>query len=150
MKSTFKYFVTIILFYFIFYLSDINKMNSKEVPIESRKVAGPFRQFQILFWKNGKLLLRNKLGTFGEMIIAFLFVFIVMIIRYLIDTADFNEDTSITNTPRSVLIGTYTDFDKENVYYYPENDFVKNIVESAMAEISRANRGRFRPNGKMI
>lgn len=122
-------------------------MNSKEFPIEARNIAGPFRQFQILFWKNGKLFLRNKLGTFGEIFMACLFLSIVIIIRYLTDIVSIPEDSLLTNPPQSILRGAYTEFDRDEVYYYPDNDFVMRIVESAMKEIEAANRGRFKAKG---
>lgn len=124
-------------------------MFGKKAP-EGRVLAGFFRQCQILFWKNGKLFMRNKAGTFAEICMALLFIFMLVIIRFFADSLGFDEENATNNPPVSVLKGALLTKTKFNIYYYPNNNFVKGIVESAMTDISTVNGKNFTPISKII
>lgn len=104
-------------------------MNSKLVTDE-RKIAGTFRQFIILFWKNGKLFRRNIWGTLAEILMALVFILMILFLRYFVDLTVYNDQTTMTNPPMGI-------FDRANasnrsyIYYYPNNPFIASIVTNA-------------------
>lgn len=110
--------------------------------IKPRKLAGFFAQIRILFWKNGKLLLRNKTGTFAELFMALLFVLMLLLIRFFVDASLSNDDndTDIKSNPELDLFNNVTLLrGRYKVYYYPNNVFIQGKVVAAMAKIYAYN-----------
>ena len=95
-----------------------------------RKIAGIFKQFKILSWKNGKLLQRNKLGTFSECLMALLFVLMLLLIRYIIDLNVIEEQSALNNYVFNVFDLIIVK-NNATIYYYPNNSFVQQIVTNA-------------------
>jgi hypothetical protein len=122
-------------------------MPDKEGKQPERKLAGFFKQIQILFWKNGKLFLRNKLGTFGELIMAFIFILMLLIIRYFVDSQAVAAKTDTTNPLLPVLASFRPTRGKNVVLYYPNNDFIRGLVNATMADLTVVN-ATFRPSSK--
>ncbi len=122
-------------------------MPDKEGKQPERKLAGFFKQIQILFWKNGKLFLRNKLGTFGELIMAFIFILMLLIIRYFVDSQAVAAKTDTTNPLLPVLATFRPTPGKNVVLYYPKNDFIRALVNATMADLTAVN-ATFRPSSK--
>lgn len=97
---------------------------------DERKIASVLRQFIILFWKNGKLFRRNVWGTLAEILMAFIFVLIILFLRFFIDLTVFSDQSNMTNPPLGI-------FDRANssnrsfIYYYPNNAFIQSIVTNA-------------------
>ncbi len=111
-----------------------------------RKLAGFFKQIQILFWKNGKLFLRNKLGTFGELIMAIIFILMLLIIRFFADSQAVAVQTDTTNPSLSVLTSFRPNPLKKVVLYYPNNNFIKGLVDQTMLDLKAVN-ATFQPTG---
>ena len=103
--------------------------------IESRKVVGFFRQSVILLWKNSILLRRNISGTIAEILVALIFVFILLFIRYFSDSTSVSEQNSTINKVRNVI--EYVNFttNRSLIMYYPNNAYVQSIVNDAYSLI---------------
>ena len=117
-------------------------MAEEKSAVKTRKIAGFFAQIRILFWKNGKLLIRNKLGTFAELFMAFLFIFILLAIRYFVDaklTADDNDSEFTSNPERDLLYNATLMKGRYKIYYYPNNIFIRTKVVSAVTKIYNYN-----------
>ena len=102
---------------------------------DNRQLAGFFKQLGILFWKNWILFKRNKLGTFGEIMMAFLFAFIIVALRYLIDPAILNTQ-SLPTVPVIAPVNVSSGI----ILYYPNNNFIKDIVTNAVTMLNAVRR----------
>ena len=103
-------------------------MNNTET---DRQIAGAWKQFTILSWKNFILLKRNKLGTLAECLVAVCFIFMIFMNRQLTDierlsTKNVNNDSVDVISKINISNKTTT------VYYYPNNSFVLSIVKNTM------------------
>lgn len=110
--------------------------------VKPRKLAGFFKQVKILFWKNGKLFLRNKLGTFAELFMAILFIFMLLLIRFFVDSSlqTVDVDTNIKSNPLiSILAPISLLTGKTVVLYYPNNNFIRDLVTNAMNDLKAVN-----------
>ena len=116
---------------------------------KQRKVVGIFRQTLLLFWKNSILFRRNISGTIAEILVAFLFVIILLFLRYFIDTPHYNDqiNTSFSNPVLNVIEFINRTSGRPNIMYYPDNKFVKQIVERAY-ELINESVGNFSANSK--
>ncbi len=108
-------------------------MNSEKT--QERKIAGRFRQFVILFWKNGKLFRRNIWGTLAEILMAFIFILMIVFLRYFVDITIFNDSNSRTN-PALGLFDKVNASNRSFIYYYPNNSFTQSIVTNAYTLIN--------------
>jgi len=98
---------------------------------DERKVVGFFRQCVILFWKNGLLFRRNISGTIAEIFVAVLFLLILLLMRFFVDSNKF-DDYNTTNNPLKYVMSTINITSKRNlIMYYPNNAYIKDIVENA-------------------
>ena len=106
-------------------------MNQNE-PNKERKIAGKFKQFRILFWKNGKLFRRNIWGTLGEILMAFLFVLMILLLRFFVDSSAYSDQNA-------KLTGVFDRLNTSNrtlIYYYPNNAFIQELVMNSVTLIS--------------
>ena len=112
-----------------------------EYAVKQRKVVGVFRQTLILFWKNSLLFRRNISGTIAEILVAFIFVLILLLLRYFIDTPHYQDQTN-TNLSNPVLnVASFVNdtSGRYNILYYPNNDFISDIMNRAKELIIQAN-----------
>jgi hypothetical protein len=114
---------------------------------KERHVIGVLGQTRVLFWKNSLLFRRNVSGTLAEILVAFLFVLILLAVRYFADTGRVNDQTNALNGTNPVA--NVVDFisltpSRTNIFYYPPNDFTQDIVGRARdliaGSISNLNR----------
>jgi hypothetical protein len=101
-------------------------MNNTET---DRQIAGAWKQFRILSWKNFKLLKRNKIGTLAECLVAVCFIFMIFINRQLTDT---ERIPKVNNDYVDVISKINISNKTTTVYYYPNNSFVLSIVKNTM------------------
>ena len=101
-------------------------MNNTET---DRQIAGAWKQFTILSWKNFKLLKRNKIGTLAECLVAVCFIFMIFINRQLTDT---ERIPKVNNDYVDVISKINISNKTTTVYYYPNNSFVLSIVKNTM------------------
>ncbi len=100
-----------------------------------RKVVGFGRQTLILLWKNGLLFRRNILGTFMEIIISLINVFVLLIIRYVVDVRKYATQDNF-GIPLIYLMSISKQ--KKTVLFSPNNAYIKMIVENAFNIIKKA------------
>jgi hypothetical protein len=108
---------------------------NKERKVKKRQVVGVFMQIWILMWKNWVLFKRNIKGTLVEILVSYMFVIIIVLLRILIDTTQYYDQTSTTNTVSNVIDQVNTTTGRTYVYYYPNNAFIQGIVTNAMSMI---------------
>jgi hypothetical protein len=113
-------------------------MSEKEK--KTRKLAGFFRQLGILFWKNGILFKRNKVGTFAEILMAFIFIILLIAIRFFVDAKLFTEQDITSNPPRYFLANATLQKGKFAIYVSPNNVFVLSLVANALNDIKSQNK----------
>jgi len=126
---------------------------------QERKVVGLFWQVLILTKKNFILARRNVVGTLGELFVALLFVLILLLIRYVSDVERYADQANIlanSTTPYATnanpinyvaaninISSSFTPI----IYYYPDNDYVRNITIAA-CNIIQARQPRFNATSK--
>jgi hypothetical protein len=103
--------------------------NSSDPP--TRKVVGFFRQIVILLWKNSILFRRNISGTLAEILAAFIFLFILLLIRFFADSTKINDQSYIKNPTFNLLSIINATTNRELIMYYPNNSFVEELVTNA-------------------
>lgn len=99
--------------------------------MKERKVVGFFRQFLILLWKNWVLFKRNIAGTVTEICVSLLFVFILLILRFFVDSTKIQEQSATTNPTINVLSQINATTNRTYLMYYPNNAFIQGIVTNA-------------------
>ena len=103
--------------------------NSSDPP--TRKVVGIFRQIVILLWKNSILFRRNISGTLAEILAAFVFLFILLLIRFFADSTKINDQSYVKNPTFNLLSIINATTNRELIMYYPNNTFVEELVTNA-------------------
>lgn len=99
--------------------------------MKERKVVGFFRQFLILFWKNWVLFKRNIAGTITEICVSLIFVLILLILRFFVDSTKVNEQSAINNPNFNVLSLINATTNRTLLMYYPNHPFIEGIVTNA-------------------
>ena len=97
--------------------------------MSNRQIAGAWKQFRILSWKNFILLKRNKVGTLAECLVAVCFIFMIFTNRQLTDIESLPK---INNNYVDVISKINISNKTTTVYYYPNNGFVLSIVTNAI------------------
>ncbi|RNA17620.1 ATP-binding cassette sub-family A member 3-like [Brachionus plicatilis] len=99
--------------------------------MKERKVVGFFRQFLILFWKNWVLFKRNIAGTITEICASLIFVIILLILRFFVDSTKIEEQNANTSPIFDVLSLINATTNRTYLMYYPNNSFIEGIVTNA-------------------
>ncbi len=118
--------------------------NGQMASQEERKIAGRFRQCIIMFWKNSLLFRRNVWGTLAELLMAFLFCLIILLLRFFIDLTVFPDQSSVNTTSTSILsynpvlspFNLVNSSNRTQIYYYPNNSFILGLVTNAYTLIN--------------
>ena len=121
---------------------------------QSYKIAGFFKQLQILSKKNFLLSSRNKIGTCIEFIAPLFLIALLLLLRYAVK-ANYNAEPNLpTNTVyvdfENNFKRTFLNYSNESiVYYYPNNSFIEKIVKRGVGIITSQFR-EFSPTCKLI
>lgn len=99
--------------------------------MKERKVVGFFRQFVILLWKNWVLFKRNIAGTITEICVSLIFVFILLFLRFFVDSTKFQDQNANTNPSLNVLSLINATTNRTLLMYYPNNPYTEGIVTNA-------------------
>lgn len=103
------------------------------------KVVGVFSQLRILLWKNRILFQRNTSGTLAEILVAFLFVLILLVLRFFVDSTRFPEQNSNNTLARPILNTVNVSSNRSFIMYYPDNLLVQEIMIYTIQLIRSAN-----------
>jgi hypothetical protein len=104
----------------------------KKKPENTHKVVGFFHQIWILVWKNFLLFRRNLSGMFVEICVSYLFLGILLFLRYFVDVIQLNDQNVTAASPyRFINITT----NRTNIYFYPNNAFIQGAVTAAISQI---------------
>ena len=113
------------------------------------KIASLPKQILILTMKNLLLFKRNYVGTSLELLCPFIFISFLLVIRYFIEKIKFYNQFAPSSYSNSVL-DLYTNMsmqDRVVVLFYPNNNFIRGLVENAMNFLS-LNNPEFVPTSK--
>ncbi len=123
------------------------KLNESQSKQPQRKVVGLFWQVLILTKKNFLLARRNVVGTLGELLVAFLFILILVIIRYVNDAERYEDQANIVGNRSFANNANQINYVVKNinlsttfmpiVYYYPNELFVKDLMNDAFKIIQK-------------
>ncbi|RNA03984.1 ATP-binding cassette sub-family A member 3-like isoform X2 [Brachionus plicatilis] len=102
------------------------------------KLAGFLVQIRILMWKMLIILRRNVVGSLLEICCPYLFVSFLILIRYFIER--FKMKT-FSYMPVNILELNPMTFDQQRnlILYYPNTEFVRNLVNDAASLLSDKN-----------
>lgn len=105
---------------------------------QNRKIAGFFKQIQIISWKNLLLYRKNVSGLLSEIIFSCLFTLIFVILVYYSrpqykSKNEFNPTMPVQNFFNEEIFNT-TDY-----YYYPNNQFIRDLVINSSKIIIKKN-----------
>ena len=70
------------------------------------------------------------MGTLAEILMAFLFVLIIILLRYFVDITTYPDQNSFSNP----VLGVFDLANSSNrslIYYHPNNSFIQEIVTDA-------------------
>ena len=87
-------------------------------------------QINIIMWKNGLLVKRNKFALIAEILFSLLFSLILLLLIMKIDPVE--RRRSIGAASKSVLKmdSSFSSPRIKNIYFYPNNSFVKSLCEN--------------------
>ncbi len=122
--------------------------DNKKLYANKYKIVKLPKQIYILTWKICINTKRNIIGLFFEIVCPLVFVSFLLIIRNFIEkirlTSEFNEPTSVLN----VHLGAFNQT-RNIVLFYPNNEFVRTMVENAVGLMMLSNPG-FRPTSNFL
>lgn len=112
------------------------------------KLAGFLAQIKILMWKMLIILRRNVIGTVLEICCPYLFISFLLLIRYFIERFKLK---TFSYVPVNILTFNMmaTDQNRNLILYYPNNEFVRKLVNDAATLLSKIN-SNFSPIGKFF
>jgi hypothetical protein len=102
------------------------------------RVAGAFAQIRILLWKNFILFKRNKVSTLIEILAAYLFVGILALFRFFIDSTHYEKLDSTINPEIGVPYWINSTSNRTLISYYPPNQFIGQFVFNSLLLIISA------------
>jgi hypothetical protein len=102
---------------------------------ECRKIAGVWKQFYILLWKNFILSKRNLCGLFTELLCPLVAIIILIIIRYFVDITQYSDQSNGLNNVLDLL--RLTKNSGNLLLYYPNTTLAKSVVEEAVMLIQK-------------
>ena len=111
-------------------------------PKEIRQVAGFVKQIRLLAWKNLLLSIRNIGAFILEILAPILVIGILVLIRYFASVFSYPAQS---NSLANVFDLFSPTTDSPIILYYPNNNFVRNIVTNAVS-IIQSNVPSFNPN----
>lgn len=114
--------------------------------MKEHQVVGVGRQILILMWKNGLLFRRNKLGTICEILVALLFVFILVFLRFFVDSTHFDDQDYRRNPAVPVISNINVTTNRSLIMYWPDNVFVQSVVSNAY-DLIKAQKPDFNATG---
>lgn len=94
---------------------------------QQRKIAGFFRQIQIISWKNLLLYRKNISGLLSEVIFSCLFTLIFVILVYYSKPQIFAKEEQKLSIPVTNFFNEEI-FNTTDYYYYPNNEFIRELV----------------------
>jgi hypothetical protein len=100
-----------------------------------RKLAGFVKQLYAQLWKNLVLTKRNLWGLFFEILSPLILIALLIVIRYCIDVQIYKE----TNNSKVSLPYEPFKYQKSLFYYYPNNTFIKSIMEKLVMKMGFVN-----------
>jgi hypothetical protein len=95
--------------------------------MKERRIAGFFRQVQIILWKNLLLMSKNIFGTICELLLSGLFVLILYLIAY----SSFPKLYPAKNNVPTQLNNNFY-FSNQFIYYYPNNKFIRSLMNDSL------------------
>jgi hypothetical protein len=110
----------------------------KKTMSKQKAVAGPLSQIRILLWKNFILFRRNKLSTFIEILAAYIFVGIMALFRFFIDSTHYPKLDGALNPEVGIPYWINTTSNRSIIAYYPPNSFIGEFVLNSIFLILRA------------
>lgn len=116
--------------------------------MKEHKVVGVFRQILILLWKNKILFKRNTWGTLAEILVAFIFVLILLVLRYFVDSTRLVAQDSNSVQATSILRSTSLTTNRSLIMYFPNNSLAQAIVTNAY-NLMKSQRPTFNATGKI-
>ncbi len=102
---------------------------------ECRKIAGVWKQFYILLWKNLILSKRNLCGLITELLCPLFAIIILIIIRYVVDITQYSDQSNRLNNVLDLL--RLTKNSGNLLLYYPNTTLAKSVVEEAVMLIQK-------------
>ena len=102
---------------------------------DDRKIAGVWRQFSILLWKNLILSKRNVCGLVTEILCPLLVIIILIIIRYFVDITQYTDQSNGLYNVLDLL--QLTRNSTNLLLYYPNTTLIKDIITQAVMLIKQ-------------
>lgn len=103
--------------------------------MHERKIAGFFRQITIILWKNAILFSRNISGLICELLFSISSVLLFLVLVYYI-VPQYEEKTEY-RAENPIQYAYDDDVNNSTLFYfYPNNDFIKQIVLEAKDKLS--------------
>jgi hypothetical protein len=93
------------------------------------KVVGFFQQTWIIVWKNFLLFRRNLSGMFVEIFVSYVFLAILVFLRYFIDVTQVPDQDWPALSPIAMMT---INSNRPNLYYYPNTTLIQTVADRAV------------------
>jgi hypothetical protein len=89
-------------------------------------------QINIIMWKNGLLVKRNKFALIAEILFSLLFLIILLLLIMKIDPLERRHQIGAASKSVLKMDSSFSFFSSriKNIYFYPNNSFVKSLCEN--------------------
>jgi hypothetical protein len=87
------------------------------------------RQLRVLAWKSILITRRNFIHFLFEIILSFLFVFMLIVVRYFVERIFYEEQAS---SAYNVVDFFYKYIGQDTIVFYPDTPVVKNVINRAL------------------
>jgi hypothetical protein len=101
---------------------------------KSHKVVGFFHQIWIIIWKNFLLFRRNLSGMFVEIFVSYVFLAILIFLRYFVDVTQVSDQNRTAVPPLAMMNITAN---RTNFYYYPNTTLIQTATTLAVNSMTQ-------------
>ncbi len=105
---------------------------------KQRKIAGFWKQTQIIFWKNMLLYSKNIIGIIFELVAPLLLLSVLILVLVWISKSEFRERISYkkTNVTAFIKYHDYGSGSNKLIYYYPNTNLTTSLIQNVYMQLS--------------
>ena len=106
---------------------------------KQRKIAGFWKQTQIIFWKNMLLYSKNIIGIIFELVASLLLLSVLILVLVWISKSEFKKRISYKKI--NVTSSISSDDCGNIIYYYPNTNLTTSLIQSVYMQLSTNLKG---------
>jgi hypothetical protein len=107
----------------------LNSSSEKKTEVNELQPATFGRQLRVLAWKSILITRRNFIHFLFEVVLSFMFVFMLIVVRYFVEKVYYEEQAS---SAYNVVDFFYKYIGQDTIVFYPDTPVVNNIINRAL------------------